>query len=72
MFNVLTNLTKAAIAVAATPLAVTADVLTLPASSFDPHRGAFDRTAKLLDAAGDCFNEAIKPTKEPHDGNRQV
>lgn len=44
MLRTLTNLTKAVAAVVATPVAILADVVTLPASSWDPHRGPFDRT----------------------------
>lgn len=61
MFETLTNLAKAAAAVVISPAAVVADVLTLPASSLDPHRGPFDRTAKVLNAAGQCAMEAIRP-----------
>lgn len=64
MFETLTNLAKAAAAVAITPVAVVADVVTLPASSMDPHRGPFDRTAKVLDAAGKCAMEAVRPITE--------
>jgi hypothetical protein len=63
----LSNLTKAAIAAALTPVAVVADVLTLPASSLDPHRGPFERTEQLLTACGKCIAEAVKPeTTSPH------
>lgn len=64
MLSLLTNLTKAAVAVVISPVAVVADVLTLPASSIDPHRGPFDRTAAVLEAAGRCFSEAVKPEVE--------
>lgn len=64
MFNLLTNLVKAAVAVAASPVAATVDLVTLPASSLDPQRGPFDRTADLLKTAGECIDEAVKPTKE--------
>lgn len=64
MFNTLSNLAKAAVATVLTPVAVVADVLTLPASSMDPHRGPFDRTEAMLKSAGECFQEAIKPIKE--------
>lgn len=64
MFNMLTNLTKAAAAVVVSPLALVADLATLPASAEDPHRGAFDRTGAMLDAAGDAIAEAVKPTRE--------
>lgn len=64
MLNIVANLTKAAVAVALAPVAVVADVLTLPASSMDPHRGPFDRTAGVLKACGECVAEAIKPAKD--------
>jgi hypothetical protein len=57
----LTNLAKAAVAAALTPVAVVADVLTLPASSLDPHRGPFDRTEHMVAACGKCITEAITP-----------
>jgi hypothetical protein len=68
MLNMLTNITKAAVAIAVSPVAIVADVLTLPASSMDPHRGAFDRTAAVFKAAGECATEAIKPMKEDSHG----
>lgn len=64
MLNLLSNLAKAAVAVAVTPVAIVADVLTLPESSCDPHRGAFDKTAKTLNQAAEAFNEAVKPAKD--------
>jgi hypothetical protein len=65
MFETVTNLAKAAAAVAITPAALVADVLTLPASSFDPHRGPFERTTKVLEAAGQCAMEALRPAQPP-------
>lgn len=61
MFSMLTNLTKAAVAVVVTPVAVIADVVTLPASADDFNAGPFDKTAACLKAAGKAFNEAVKP-----------
>lgn len=58
--NLLTNLVKAAVSVALTPVAAVADVLTLPASSLDPYRGPFDRTAAMLKNAGECAVEAVR------------
>lgn len=63
MFNTLTNFTKAALAVAVAPVAVVADVLTLPASSMDPHRGPFDRTANVLEQAGRALDAALAPER---------
>jgi hypothetical protein len=60
----LINLTKAAVAVVATPVALVADVLTLPASSMDPYRGPFDRTGRMLNRVGECIDEATKPEQE--------
>lgn len=64
LFNVLTNVTKAAVAVAAAPVALVADVVTIPASSLDHRRGVFDRTGSMLKAAGDCLQEAVKPERK--------
>lgn len=63
--NMFTNLAKAAIAVVTTPVALVADVLTLPASSMEPHRGPFDRTARRLEQAGQAMDEALKPDRSP-------
>jgi hypothetical protein len=60
MFGILENLTKAAVAVVLTPVAVVVDVVSLPASSMDHRRGAFDNTEKLLKAAAKNVEEAIK------------
>jgi hypothetical protein len=54
------NLLKAAVAVVLTPVAVVADVVTLPASAEDYRRWPFDKTAALLKAAGDNVMEAVK------------
>jgi hypothetical protein len=62
--NLLTNVAKAGVALVAAPVALVADIVTLPASADDPCRGPFERTGKTLNAAGDCMKEAIKPTKE--------
>ena len=61
MLSLLTNLTKATVALAATPITVVADVLTLPASSYNPHRGPFDKTAALVSASAKAFKAAVKP-----------
>ena len=59
MFSILTNLTKSAVAVVATPVALVADVLTLPSSAMDG-RDAFGKTGQMLDAAGKAITEATK------------
>jgi hypothetical protein len=64
MFGMLKNLTKAVVAVAITPVDAVVDVLTIPESSCDPHRGTFDRTAKRLQQASDALDEAVKPEKD--------
>jgi hypothetical protein len=64
MFEMLGNLAKAAVSVAVAPVALAVDIVTLPASAEDPHRGAFDRTAALLDNAGDCVKAAVTPEQK--------
>lgn len=64
LFNALANVAKAGIAVAASPVALVADIVTLPGSACDPHAGPFDRTAAMLNAAGKCISEAVKPESE--------
>lgn len=64
MFGIFEDLTKAAVATVVTPVALVADVLTLPASAMDPNRGAFDRTEAMLDAVGDNLNKAVTPRKD--------
>jgi hypothetical protein len=61
IFNTLTNVVKAGVAVAVSPIALAADIVTLPGSACDPNAGPFDRTGKMLNAAGRCITEAIKP-----------
>lgn len=60
--NVLTNLTKASVAIVVTPVAVVADVFSLPASA-ESNKPTFGMTAKMLNAAGNCISEAVKPTE---------
>lgn len=67
ILNSLTNVAKAGIAVAVSPVAAVADVLTLPSSAYDG-RPTFGRTAKLFNAAGQCITEAVKPTTGEHHG----
>ena len=62
MFNLITNLAKAAVAVAATPIALVADVLTLPASATN-NDDPFGLTEATVKAAKDAFDAAVKPTK---------
>lgn len=63
LFSTLTNVAKAGIAVAVSPVAVVADILTLPSSAYD-NRPAFGRAGKLFDAAGKCIAAAVKPEGE--------
>lgn len=60
MFGLLSGLTKAAVSVALTPVALVVDVVTLPASAEDYRKGPFDNTAALLKNAGKQVGEAIK------------
>lgn len=64
MFKLLSNLAKAAVAVAVTPVAAAVDFVTLPDSACDPSRGMFDRTTRKLQQAADALDEAVTPTKD--------
>lgn len=57
MFGILL---KAAVAVVAAPVALVVDIVTLPASAEHPTRGAFDRTADMLDASDYNIKQAVK------------
>lgn len=59
MFGILEKLTKAAVAVALTPVAVVADVLTIGASADRGDDHPFTRTAKLLNSAGKNVSKAV-------------
>jgi hypothetical protein len=58
--EMITNLLKAAIAVAVSPVAAIVDIVTLPASAFE-NKDAFHRTASLLESAGENVTRAVNP-----------
>jgi hypothetical protein len=60
LLNVLTNITRAGVAVVAAPVALVADIVTLPSSAYED-KHPFRRTGKMLTAAGKCVVEATKP-----------
>jgi hypothetical protein len=55
----ISNLLKAAVSVALSPVALVVDVVTFPASTLDGN-DPFKRTGALLKNAGDCVSEAVK------------
>jgi hypothetical protein len=59
LLNVFTNIVKAGVAVVGAPVALVADVVTLPSSAYDD-RHPFERTGKMLNAAGRCISQATK------------
>lgn len=61
MLKILTHLTKAAVCVAVAPVALVADLATLPESAMHPTKGPFSRTGQLLGAAGRNVKEAVEP-----------
>ncbi|WP_441280659.1 hypothetical protein [Tardiphaga sp. 862_B3_N1_1] len=61
--KLLTNLARAAAAVALSPVAAAADVLTLPSSAYN-NRPPFRRTEQLLRRAGKCVDAATTPATE--------
>ncbi len=63
MFGMLTNLAKAAVGVVVAPVALVADVVTLPATAGDLHRGPFDNTDKVLSNTMKNLQDAIDPKK---------
>ncbi len=65
MMNFFANITKAAVAVAVTPVSLALDLVTAPLLLVDPDgSGVFDRTAETIGQASDAMNEALKPSKE--------
>lgn len=61
MFGLLGSLAKAAVGVVVAPVALAVDIVTLPASASELHRGPFDRTAKVLDSIGENIKDAVEP-----------
>ena len=61
--GILSNLTKAALNVAVSPVALVVDLATLPASACDLS-GPFDRTAGCLKRAGKCVEAAVEPDSD--------
>ena len=59
MFNMLSNLAKATVAVVVTPVAVVADLVTLPASA-DDGTHPFGYTKGLISQAGKAFDRAVE------------
>lgn len=59
MFSLLTNLTKAVVAVAVSPVALVVDVVKLPVTAFDD-KSPFENTEKVLSLAGKSVIKAIK------------
>lgn len=55
------NVLKACLAIAVSPVALVADLVTLPSSAWDD-RAPFGRTGRMLDAAGRCITAATNPT----------
>lgn len=60
MLNLLSSLTKAAVAVAVTPVAVIADVAKLPSSAYTNDE-PFKHTSEMLQAASDNVKKAVDP-----------
>jgi len=60
MFKMLSNLAKAAVSVAVTPVMLVADVVTIPDSAMN-NTAPFKRTADMLQNAGECIDRAVTP-----------
>lgn len=61
--GILSNLTKAALNVAVSPVALVVDIATLPSSALEI-KGPFDRTANCLKRAGRCIEAATEPDND--------
>ena len=61
MFGLIENLTKATVSVVLTPVAIVADIVTLPASAERGDDHPFGMTEELLTNAGKCVKQAINP-----------
>ena len=61
--GILSNLTKAVVNVAVSPVALVVDIATLPASACDL-KGPFDRTANCFKRAGRCVEAAAEPDRD--------
>jgi len=59
MFGLLENLLKATVAVVVTPVALVADIVSIPFDS-SSNTEVFSRTSGLLDDAGKALKEAVK------------
>jgi hypothetical protein len=60
MFGIFTNLTKAALNVAVTPLAVAKDIVSLPVTAYED-KNPFESTSKVLDNVSKSLNKALDP-----------
>ncbi len=60
MLGLLMNITKAAVAVAITPVAIVVDIVRIPETSTEIHGEMFGLTGKLLKNAAKNINEATK------------
>lgn len=58
------NLFKAAVATVATPVALVADVVTLPASALDHRKNPFERTESMIKAVSDNVVKAVDPKED--------
>lgn len=61
MFSIINDLAKAAVGVVLTPVAIVADIVTLPSSAEDPQRGAFDHTEAVIDSVAKNLKNAVSP-----------
>lgn len=67
MFVMIKNLTKAAIAVAVSPVDAVVDIVTAPESAYN-NKPFFNRTEKRLQQAADAMDAALKTDEEENHG----
>lgn len=63
MLGLFKNLTKAALNVAVTPVAIVTDVVKLPVTAFED-RSPFEQTSKRLKDANECLDAALDPKED--------
>jgi hypothetical protein len=64
LLNLAEGITKVAVGVVVTPVALVKDIVTLPLNADDYHKGPFDSTSKALGLIGEGIDDATKGEKE--------
>ena len=63
MFGIFKDITKTAISVASTPIAIAVDIVKLPVTSYE-NKDPFENTNAVLGAAKKNFSNVIDPNRD--------